>query len=284
MFPARLILVQIFLLLYIPVISATTIHGTIYEWSTFKPLDNALIEINTTPLQFRVATSGIYSFYLKPGDDILEYYSEDVITITNEDGDYVFDILLFPIEEEKEEEILFEKDIANLSFDINEESTLPKFNWIYSTAAIIVLILAIVAAYHHYHNADIITQAHIEDTTALDQSLLKKDDNNEFTKETSMIHEDTHEHENALTFSYQKDAILPDDLKEIIEILRNSHGRITQKELRMKLKCSEAKVSLMITDLEARGLVQKIKKGRGNIIIFTAGRYYDADHLCTGYI
>ncbi len=59
---------------------------------------------------------------------------------------------------------------------------------------------------------------------------------------------------------------LPGDLKEILDILINTGGRITQKDLRKKTRYSEAKVSLMIADLESRGLVTKIKKGRGNII------------------
>jgi len=42
---------------------------------------------------------------------------------------------------------------------------------------------------------------------------------------------------------------------------------MTQIDLRGRLNCSEAKVSLMITDLEDRGLVRKVKKGRGNIIL-----------------
>ena len=60
---------------------------------------------------------------------------------------------------------------------------------------------------------------------------------------------------------------LPRDLKEIIGILEKSGGRMTQKDLRARLNCSEAKVSLMVTDLEDRGLVHKVKKGRGNIIL-----------------
>ncbi len=64
--------------------------------------------------------------------------------------------------------------------------------------------------------------------------------------------------------SHQED--LPEDLVEVLEILQNAGGRITQKELRKKLGYSEAKMSLIIADLERRGLVEKVKKGRGNII------------------
>jgi len=63
------------------------------------------------------------------------------------------------------------------------------------------------------------------------------------------------------------DVTLPDDLREVLRIIEKSGGRITQLDLRKALPYSEAKVSLMITDLESRGLVKKIKKGRGNVII-----------------
>ncbi len=60
---------------------------------------------------------------------------------------------------------------------------------------------------------------------------------------------------------------LPEDLSNLLEVILKSGGRVTQKELRKKLSCSEAKISLMISDLEDRGLIKKIKKGRSNIII-----------------
>ncbi|MBO8179594.1 MAG: winged helix-turn-helix transcriptional regulator [Archaeoglobus sp.] len=59
---------------------------------------------------------------------------------------------------------------------------------------------------------------------------------------------------------------LPEDLAEVVEIIAKEGGRITQKELRKRLGYSEAKMSLIIADLERRGIVEKVKKGRGNII------------------
>ncbi|MBO8181758.1 MAG: winged helix-turn-helix transcriptional regulator [Archaeoglobus sp.] len=67
-------------------------------------------------------------------------------------------------------------------------------------------------------------------------------------------------------FQEEKAPDLPEDLKEIVDILVKEGGRISQRELRKKLGYSEAKVSLMIADLERRGIVEKVKKGRGNIL------------------
>jgi len=60
--------------------------------------------------------------------------------------------------------------------------------------------------------------------------------------------------------------VLPEDLKRVLELIKAEGGRITQKELKKRLGYSEAKISLIIADLERRGLVEKVKKGRGNII------------------
>jgi uncharacterized membrane protein len=57
------------------------------------------------------------------------------------------------------------------------------------------------------------------------------------------------------------------DLEKLLKALKEGGGRMTQKELRKKMKDSEAKISLMLTDLEAQGKIRKIKKGRGNVII-----------------
>jgi uncharacterized membrane protein len=65
----------------------------------------------------------------------------------------------------------------------------------------------------------------------------------------------------------KKNYPLPADLEEIMDIIRGQGGRITQKDLRSKLKYSEGKVSLMLADLERRELIEKFKRGRGNVVI-----------------
>jgi uncharacterized membrane protein len=57
------------------------------------------------------------------------------------------------------------------------------------------------------------------------------------------------------------------DLEEIIAFVKKEGGRTTQKDLRRAIPYSEAKISLMIAELESQGKLKKIKKGRGNIII-----------------
>jgi len=49
--------------------------------------------------------------------------------------------------------------------------------------------------------------------------------------------------------------------------LKKEGGRMTQKEIRKHINLSEAKISLVIAELEDSGKIKKIKKGRGNILI-----------------
>lgn len=64
-----------------------------------------------------------------------------------------------------------------------------------------------------------------------------------------------------------KTEVIEDDADAVIKFLKKEKGRATQKEIRKNFPQSEAKISLIISDLEDRGVVKKIKKGRGNIII-----------------
>jgi uncharacterized membrane protein len=64
-----------------------------------------------------------------------------------------------------------------------------------------------------------------------------------------------------------RDLLLPEDCRQVLAIIEKNDGRITQLDLRKALPYSEAKVSLIVSDLESRGLVKKIKKGRGNVLI-----------------
>ncbi|HNT60658.1 MAG TPA: hypothetical protein PKJ97_01630, partial [Candidatus Bilamarchaeaceae archaeon] len=59
---------------------------------------------------------------------------------------------------------------------------------------------------------------------------------------------------------------LDEEEKKVLEILGNSEGMRNQKELREIMKCTEAKMSLLVSGLEAQGYVKRIKRGRENIV------------------
>ena len=65
----------------------------------------------------------------------------------------------------------------------------------------------------------------------------------------------------------EKEGASDEYLNKILEIIKKEGGRTTQKAIRKEIPLSEAKISLMIAELEHKGVIEKIKKGRGNIII-----------------
>jgi len=76
-----------------------------------------------------------------------------------------------------------------------------------------------------------------------------------------------------LYFTRRKKPILQEDSEtegdyydKVLSIIKENK-RVTQKDIRKQIPLSEAKISLIITELEHKGLIEKIKKGRGNILI-----------------
>ncbi len=62
-------------------------------------------------------------------------------------------------------------------------------------------------------------------------------------------------------------AVEPDeDAKAVLRALDGFEGRSTQKELKEALGFSDAKLSLILSELESLGSIKKFKRGRGNII------------------
>ena len=64
----------------------------------------------------------------------------------------------------------------------------------------------------------------------------------------------------------KKPAELDADAKSVLKALDSFEGRTTQKELKETLKFSDAKLSLILTELEQIGKVKKFKRGRANIV------------------
>ncbi len=235
------LIITLLLTILISGAGAATLRGTIYEWSNFEePLKNAIIEVNSTPAQYVVSTSGIYSFNLSPGSYSIKarYYRNNILELAtredikiDRDGDFIHDLLLFP-PTDSEDEYLGDVNLT-AEMEIKSENDPTPYALI-----LIVLILFSVALIH-------------------------------WMKKKKPLHE-----EPALDEKSQPEVIsgvgsreLPSDLMELYDLIMKSGGRTTQKDLRKKLAFSEAKVSLMLVDLENRGFIKKIKKGRSNIII-----------------
>ncbi len=213
-----------------------TLHGTIYEWSDFEnPLKNAILEVNSTPAQYVVATTGTYSFNLSTGtyrltaryyrNNVLDFITEEIIVVDSE-GDFIHDLLLFP-PTDSEYEYLGDINLSN-DIDIKNDDDLTNI------IIILISLISISAVFLWIKHR----KAKPRETTP---------------------HPVLSENRNAKE--------LPEDIRDLYEIILKTGGRITQKDLRKNTKWSEAKISLMLDDLEDRGFIKKIKKGRSNIII-----------------
>ena len=73
--------------------------------------------------------------------------------------------------------------------------------------------------------------------------------------------------------------VVTDDLEKLLKIVKDEGGRTTQKLIRKRLGLSEAKISLMVSELEHKNLVIKIKKGRGNVIALKVSSETQAGRL-----
>ncbi len=367
--------------------STATINGGVYSWDTFEPLENAVVEVNSTPSQSMVAKYGVYSFELEPGDYLIKasyyqnstliYSAEESIEVKGE-GSYVVDLLLLPV---YSEEFMTSENIENTgksnitqpvsnNSDVNDSSAnasvteTKEINGVFASSTVYYLLAALLLSliivsgysfkkrrstekkkpekakleksklleektkyeterpYVHTGTSDIsakepflakepdkvepeteqelppgtketqlseesgfklekekqaeykagqftskIEPAAFEEETGKDKETFVEETSQEDLEEISLKEPEPAKLPESEAPVIKKNLPLPADLQEIMDIIRGQGGRITQKDLRSKLKYSEGKVSLMLADLERRELIEKFKRGRGNVII-----------------
>jgi uncharacterized membrane protein len=216
--------------------SAAKIYGNAYG-PGLELLKNTVVSVNSTPQQTLVAADGAYSFELAPGNYIIEAYNSENSLYDKEEldikteGSYVLDLILFEMAEIDELD-LNESELVMIE-DLFKE-TKPDAKDVIITVLIAALIIAGAIAYVVFR-----------------YKKLKGEKPGKRKKPANA-----------------KKVYSPDKtLDKVINFIKKEK-RTTQKEIRKGLGMSEAKVSLLITDLEDRGMIRKIKKGRGNVIIY----------------
>lgn len=306
---------------------AATIHGTVYEWDSFKPLNNSVVEINSTPEQYFVATDSQYSFNLTPGTYLITanylegsnvVYTANEEVVISDKGEYVHDLLLFP---PYDEGLLDqgEFELPNLDSEETELISGASSQNTILVSAFLALIVLLLAGYFlkkkHEKSPETTTLFPggsrepylLQSENPIKDAIFSEETENGSTEDIIEIPEASPERpaiaENAgdasETGKFMQQRVkpeekdpnisdssfyggepnksspdvpkhsilnLPEDLKDLLDVIRASGNRVTQRELRKKSPYSESKVSLMLSDLEERGLVEKFKRGRGNII------------------
>jgi len=240
------LIIVLMLLISIQNCYAATIYGNIYDPDLNQMKGRVEVEVDSSPRQYQVSTDGTYSFFLLVGKYTikakyeehgrLKYLAEERIVVRDE-GRFIHDIVMYPSPEE--EERLINETIEEPS---NKEQTILLFVIIGS-----VFIVSILLVFYILKKSR--KKEHIQE---------KKEESSESFAE---IKEEKEEVE------------APESLDGIIKIIKENNGRVTQKEIRKQIPLSEAKISLMISELEDKGIVKRIKKGRGNIIILKKNKF-----------
>ncbi|MBT3438795.1 hypothetical protein HOA88_03430 [Candidatus Woesearchaeota archaeon] len=229
----KIITIILAMLTFSPLVNAATIQGSVYD-IFLEELDKAIITVDTEPKQMAVSKDGSYSFEIPPGEyTILATYYGEEETYELEEGIKINEGGVYTLD------LILTPVLGDdiLGDDVNNFGNFSEDNLNLdeekesSNLGIIITIIAllIIISYLHFAKSHFIKD--------LDESNLKSE-----TEE---------------------------DLEKLLKFLKEQGGRSTQKEIRKKFPSSEAKISLMITELESKKLVKKIKKGRGNIIILT---------------
>jgi uncharacterized membrane protein len=207
--------------------SAAIIHGTIYDLGLDK-VENAVVGITTLPKQQYVAKNSTYSFNVSPGEYALTARQYSGSALIASASENV------TIGSEGEyviDLILFPSFDEEEAFLEEAEFEIDTSELVYEgpgTLSIVVFLLAIATFF-------IILR--------MRGNIIKKgrDELEKAEKES--------------------------DLSRMVAFIKKEGGRTTQKEIRKNFPQSEAKISLILTELEDRGRIKKIKKGRGNVII-----------------
>jgi len=266
-----------------------TVHGVTYAWDTLEPLNDTVITINSNPSQSIVAKNGTYSFELAPGDYVItaSYYQNNTLLYSKkaalkieDEGNYVFDLLLYPASENQVTEAIEDETNTLNSMNSIEKARNGSSTLRYLPVAL-MLFLLVGGSYILFSRNRKIEKNRLHEGKFSASALLVK----VFGKSTGygvrselansgktvsitqpvMEFADNSETESAAL----KKLPLSNDLTEILDVIRGHKSRITQKDLRSRLDYSEVKVSLLLSELEKRGLIKKFKNGRENIVILT---------------
>lgn len=237
-------LIFVVLLLALSTISlAATLKGSIYG-SDLNLEKDVLVEINSVPEQKILSKDGNYELKLPLGDYQLtakkaEIVVNEKIGITKE-GEYTLD--LFMISDLEDESDLWNEADEELVIDVLEEKS--RF-WKYAFLGLIGLVVAAGVYY-----------------------FLAGKKKTEPKKILAEMPKQAGEPEQNQAKPLPEERPEPGYLERALEIIRKHDGRIYQTELRKEMMdLSEAKVSLILTELEHKGKIEKLKRGRGNAIL-----------------
>lgn len=251
------------ILILIKLASGAVLKGSTYDIS-LNSLNNVIVKVNTEPPQQMIVKDGIYSFNIPKGkynisaeyfeDNLLKYKDFKEIEI-KDDGEFVYDLILFPTFDE--EDTLFND--VDFSVPYDDE----KINYKLIAVIVVLGIILITGGYFLFlfykkkiksagkrNTGETKEPSETSEEEKIDKTKGKKEKKDKEPETDS-------EKENSETDDYYKD---------VLNLIK-TQKRTTQKEIRKEIPLSEAKISLILSEMEHKGIIEKIKKGRGNIIV-----------------
>jgi uncharacterized membrane protein len=237
-------------MMVLPSVHATMISGTVYDGLTLEVKENSIITIDTTPAQTKVSKDGSYTFDVGEGTYrvVAEYRENGIVlqraekeVIIVDEGSYTIDLIMLP-------------ELGDVPTEPlpNEEKPLTIIDQLLAGPVIWLVLLGIVLGVGGYA----IVNTRMNVWRAKKKTHASENEKNNPTKHE----ENSREEEKTELDQYAK---------EVIQHLKRGGNRLTQKELREKVTIGEAKVSLVVSELESEKIIKKIKKGRANILILT---------------
>ncbi|HLP79748.1 MAG TPA: hypothetical protein VK158_03890 [Acidobacteriota bacterium] len=252
--------------LLIPICEAATIRGSIYDHS-YDAIRKSVVQINSTPVQTKVANYGGYYFVVPPGsyeltaeltqNGITRQIAQEFIVIEN-DGDYTRDLLLF------------EDFDMNVEFDVSWMSRLRRFvsdnNTNIMLALLCLVTVSIVVLTIRWWRKNMLSkpQGSVPIVTVHEIDTTE----HEVTNHVQVV-DAPKEPTPAVALPIAQDpAKSADDvlIGRIVTVLTKAGGSLSQKDIRKEFNVSEAKISMIMSQMTERGLVKKTKKGRTNVV------------------
>ncbi len=137
-------------------LAISTVHGNIYEWSSFNTLNNTEVYVNSVPQQVMVSKNGSYSFELNRGSYTIiaksgvntsdELFAMENVTIEQDNGDYVIDLILFPSSNFEDLALLDENTTPIISIEPVSDNPPQQNSWaLLLLIAAAVIVVAVVA-------------------------------------------------------------------------------------------------------------------------------------------
>jgi uncharacterized membrane protein len=221
------LLLALVVLVSINIVSAATIQGTVYNLD-LSTANDAIVEINTNPNQILLVLDGDYSFDVPTGEYVLKASKIENGQIT----DSTTELITVPNDGTYTIDLILFPDLGGLE-DLDDRTDVIDQSIDEENGIVLNIILTIIG---------------VLILALIIRFIMKK------TKgEPVHTHEDEEEQV---------------DLAEaVLDFIKKQEGRTTQKEIRKNFPQSEAKISLVVSELVHKEKIEKIKKGRANIIV-----------------